>query len=68
MNGSMLPPMPPKPYKGKVTVEAQSFGFIVVPQANVQLCVDYFANVDSIVSNTGASYHSVVYFPRCKLF
>uniref|UniRef100_A0A0B7BBM5 Heparanase n=1 Tax=Arion vulgaris TaxID=1028688 RepID=A0A0B7BBM5_9EUPU len=47
MNGPTLPPMPPKPHKGKVTVEAQSFGFIVVPQANVQLCVDYFTNLNS---------------------
>uniref|UniRef100_A0A0B7BB74 Beta-glucuronidase C-terminal domain-containing protein n=1 Tax=Arion vulgaris TaxID=1028688 RepID=A0A0B7BB74_9EUPU len=47
MKGPTVPPLLPKPFKGKVTVTAQSFGFIVVPEANVKLCVDYFANLNS---------------------
>uniref|UniRef100_A0A0B7BD96 Beta-glucuronidase C-terminal domain-containing protein n=1 Tax=Arion vulgaris TaxID=1028688 RepID=A0A0B7BD96_9EUPU len=46
MDGSTLPSLSPQPYTGDVTVEGLTFGFIVVPKANVPLCVNYFSNLD----------------------
>ncbi|BFZ23698.1 hypothetical protein BsWGS_26736 [Bradybaena similaris] len=45
MPGSTLPPLTPKPHTGTVTVSPTSFGFIVVPNFNVTLCVKYFADL-----------------------
>ncbi|XP_059145604.1 heparanase-like [Physella acuta] len=42
MSGPDLPPLEPRTVTGDVTVEKHSFGFIVVPKADVQKCVDYF--------------------------
>ncbi|RUS88700.1 hypothetical protein EGW08_003515 [Elysia chlorotica] len=41
MQGSDLPPMPARLHVGDVTVTGQSFGFMVVPSADIQLCKDY---------------------------
>ncbi|BFZ23699.1 hypothetical protein BsWGS_26738 [Bradybaena similaris] len=45
MPGNTLPPLTPKPHRGTVTVSPTSFGFIVVPNFNVTLCVKYFADL-----------------------
>ncbi|CAG5127729.1 unnamed protein product [Candidula unifasciata] len=45
MSGDDLPTIKPLSHKGDVTVEAHSFGFIVVPSAKVALCMNYFSNV-----------------------
>ncbi|CAG5125239.1 unnamed protein product [Candidula unifasciata] len=42
MSGTKLPTLLPRLQTGDVTLEALSFGFIVVPHANVSLCVEYF--------------------------
>ncbi|XP_012942806.1 heparanase isoform X2 [Aplysia californica] len=38
MQGPELPPLNPSPHKGDISVSAQSFGFIVVPNAQVKVC------------------------------
>lgn len=38
MSNEELPPMPPQMHTGPVTIAPYSFGFIVVPGADVQLC------------------------------
>lgn len=45
MSGPDLPPLEPWTVTGDVTVEQQSFGFIVVPKADVKKCVDYFLSL-----------------------
>uniref|UniRef100_A0A0B7A307 Heparanase n=1 Tax=Arion vulgaris TaxID=1028688 RepID=A0A0B7A307_9EUPU len=44
MPHASLPPLRPQPHKGKVTVSPVSFGFIVIRNANVQLCIKHFAH------------------------
>ncbi|CAG5123961.1 unnamed protein product, partial [Candidula unifasciata] len=47
LTGNELPPLTAKAHTGDVTVEAQTFGFIVVPTAGVEFCVNYFDKLDS---------------------
>ncbi|CAL1539024.1 unnamed protein product, partial [Lymnaea stagnalis] len=42
MIGDAVPPTPPLKVAGDVQVEGRSFGFIVVPDANQNLCKKYF--------------------------
>ena len=41
MNGSDLPSLEPKPHSGDVPLAPKTFGFIVIPEADVQLCKQY---------------------------
>ncbi|GFO42274.1 heparanase [Plakobranchus ocellatus] len=41
MKDSKVPDMPPKHETGDVTVAAESFGFIVIPSADIELCKRY---------------------------
>ncbi|CAG5116818.1 unnamed protein product [Candidula unifasciata] len=43
LSNSTLPPLNPRPHRGPVTVSPMSFGFIVVPNFSVSLCLKYFA-------------------------
>ncbi|CAL1529705.1 unnamed protein product, partial [Lymnaea stagnalis] len=55
MNDTNLPPMPPMRVSGDVAVEARTYGFIVVPEANQTLCVDYFKSRYPPTSGTGTA-------------
>ncbi|RUS72779.1 hypothetical protein EGW08_019465, partial [Elysia chlorotica] len=47
MNGSELPTLEPTPYSGdRVALPARSFGFIVIPNADVLLCKQYHRHGD----------------------
>ncbi|CAG5128376.1 unnamed protein product [Candidula unifasciata] len=51
LTGDQLPELTAKAHTGDVTVEAKTFGFIVVPLAGVEFCVNYFAKLDSRSQN-----------------
>ena len=46
MNGSDLPSLEPKPHSGDVPLAPKTFGFIVIPEADVQLCKQYHRHND----------------------
>ncbi|KAK3755114.1 hypothetical protein RRG08_041028 [Elysia crispata] len=46
MNGSDLPSLEPKPHSGDVPLAPKTFGFIVIPEADVQLCKQYHRHDD----------------------
>ncbi|GFS08939.1 hyaluronidase [Elysia marginata] len=46
LNGDELPEMKPKPHVGDIPLTQQSFGFIVIPGAEVRLCKIYHRSKD----------------------
>ncbi|KAK3755118.1 hypothetical protein RRG08_041032 [Elysia crispata] len=46
MNGSDLPSLDPKFHSGDVPLAPKTFGFIVIPEADVQLCKQYHRHDD----------------------